>query len=369
MTKEILYLITILIVLLDSYYFAIYLAQSIKGGKKRKERNYFSFISVIVPVYNGESTLRECLSSLLRSDYKGFEVIVVNDGSTDRTSEILREYKKIEVLTIPHAGKSEALNFGIQRAKGEIVLTDADTIFERDTLSKLSRNLEKFHAVSGNLRVAKAKGFFGRLQRIEHLRASMFKKVSLFRSKIDIIPGPIGAFRKEVFEECKFAGSQVEDLEFTLKLKEKAFKITYEPEALAYTRMPENLKAFIRQRFRWSCGNFQLAFEKKISPLSILVTLFLASLDLTILSLAFLTKSYVLLAGFLAFLSFTMIVGNAVEREKLFFDSLIFPLFMWFLDFFILALYITVFLRYFLLSKRIIRICENRFWWFVGKWN
>ncbi|MFQ6087288.1 MAG: glycosyltransferase [Candidatus Methanofastidiosia archaeon] len=368
MIKE-LYLITILVVLLDSYYFAIYLTQSIKGGKKRKEVNYFPFLSVIVPVYNGESTIRECLSSLLRSDYENFEVIVVNDGSVDRTSEILGEYKEIEVLTISHAGKSEALNFGIQRANGDIVLTDADTIFEKDTLSKLSRNLEKFHAVAGNLQVLKAKGFFGRLQRIEHLRASMFKKISLFRSKVDIIPGPIGAYRREIFKECKFADSLVEDLEFALKLKEKGFKITYEPEALAYTRMPENLMAFLKQRFRWSFGNFQLVVEKKISPLSILVTLFLASLDLAILSLAFLLKSYVLLAGFFAFLSFTMVCGNLIEREKLFFDSFIFPFFMWFLDFFILALYIAVFLRYFLFGKRIIRICENRLWWFVGKWN
>lgn len=99
-------------------------------------------ISIIIPVFNENGVIAECTNSLMKQDYGDFEIIVVDDGSTDNTKEILtqlqRKYKKIKVVWGNHKGPGAARNNGVKQSKGEIlVFVDADMTFEKDFLSSL----------------------------------------------------------------------------------------------------------------------------------------------------------------------------------------------------------------------------------------
>jgi glycosyltransferase involved in cell wall biosynthesis len=97
-------------------------------------------VSVVVPVYNSESTVGKCLNSLVEQDHPSFEVIVVDDGSTDKTAQICASYSQITVLSPGKVGPSRARNLGIDEAKGEFVaFTDADCIVNRDWLTELEK--------------------------------------------------------------------------------------------------------------------------------------------------------------------------------------------------------------------------------------
>src|SRR5438270_3561744 len=129
---------------------------------RRREREhtgekYEPFVSVIVPAYNEEFVIEATIRSLLNSDYENFEIIVVDDGSQDRTSEVVREHfgdePLVRLFTEKNAGKSAALNLGLRQSKGEIIVAlDADTQFPADTIRALARRFgdPKMGAVAGN---------------------------------------------------------------------------------------------------------------------------------------------------------------------------------------------------------------------------
>jgi len=96
------------------------------------------FVSVIIPVRNGQHTLKKCLDSVRKLDYPNFEVIVINDGSTDGTAHILSEYSDFKIISTRGVGPSRARNMAIGQAKGEFVaFTDADCIVDSKWLDSL----------------------------------------------------------------------------------------------------------------------------------------------------------------------------------------------------------------------------------------
>jgi cellulose synthase/poly-beta-1,6-N-acetylglucosamine synthase-like glycosyltransferase len=316
------------IILYDSYYFSIFFFQSLRNPAL----HYASPVSVIVPVYNNESTIRECIQSILKSEYDIEEIIVVNDGSTDRTKEILDSLTGITPYNIPHAGKAAALNYGIEHSSGDIVTVDADTIVGKKTVKTLVRNLSVYDAVAGNLQVSNRKGFLGRSQAVEHVRAAMFKKVAHYFDDIDIVPGPIGAFKREIFSQITYGTSAVEDMELTQKLREKNFTVGYEQGAKAYTVMPSTWASFVKQRFRWAKGNLELFIEGTVPRRKFITGYLFAFLDLFFVLLCLFSHYYFLLFLFFLFESCTMVVGNHREKAGLFVESILFPVFMLFFD-------------------------------------
>lgn len=331
----------VLVLFLDVYHFLLYLLS--KNGI-REEGAYAPFLSVVIPVYNNASTIRECIDSVKDSNYRDFEIIVVNDGSQDSTPDILKEMDGVLVINQPHSGKYAALNAGIRKAKGDIVTIDADTVIEKDTLAHLGRKLFSFHAVAGNLRV-RNDGLLAACQAIEHIRAAMFKRIASGKGELDIIPGPIGAFRREVFRKLQFEKTLVEDFDLTIRMRDEGYSIGYEPHAIAYTSMPTTLGPFLSQRARWAEGNISLAQQRKIPPTKIICSILYASLDLLILILSFASQHYAALLIFFSLESLTMIAGNHLERGKKGIASLFFPLFMWFLDASILLTYAYAFIH------------------------
>lgn len=323
-----LYVLLLIIIVYDSYYFGIFLYQSFK----KTVIKYSPQISVVVPVYNNELTIEKCIQSILNSDYTIKEIIVVNDGSTDKTKEILDSLTGVTVYHIPHSGKAAALNYGIAHSSHDIVTVDADTVVHEDTVKKLVRNLKVYDAVAGNLHVSTRKGFLGRSQAIEHVRAAMFKKVAQYFDEVDIVPGPIGAFKRHVFSQVQYGTSLVEDMELTQKLREKNFTIGYEQEAKAYTEMPHTWASFLNQRFRWAQGNLKLASKGEIPLRKIIPGYFMACADVLLVVLCVLTHHFLLLFLFFLFESFTMVVGTYKENTNYYAESVLFPVFMIFLD-------------------------------------
>jgi len=172
----------------------------------------------------------------------------------------------------------------------------------------------------------------------------MFRRIAMFKGKIDFIPGVFAAFKRKVFEEEKFCKSKVEDYAFSEKIRDK-FRITYDPEAIAYTIMPENLKSLYRQRKYWALGNIEELYKKN-NLKKLFAYYYLAVLDIIILILSFLSGNFIPLALFFAFESLTMITANRKEKGNCNFESLIFPFFMYFLAFFYLIVYISAFIEF-----------------------
>jgi cellulose synthase/poly-beta-1,6-N-acetylglucosamine synthase-like glycosyltransferase len=317
------------VIVYDAYYFGIFLYQSFKKG----EIEFSPPFSVIIPVYNNESTIKRCIKSVLDSECTLKQVIVVNDGSTDRTKEVLESFgDEIIALDIPHSGKAAALNHGIQHALYDIVTVDADTVVESDAIKMLVRNLKVYDAVAGNLQVLNKKGFLGRSQAVEHVRVAMFRKVAQYFDDVDIVPGPIGAFKKDIFSHIRYGTSVVEDMELTQKLRDGHYTIGYEQKARAYTEMPVTWKTFWRQRSRWAKGNVELVVQRKTPVKKVIPGYLLALADVLLVVICLIHQYMGLLVLFFSFESVTMLIGNYREKTDCFVESVFFPFFMLFFD-------------------------------------
>ncbi|MGI0081339.1 MAG: glycosyltransferase, partial [Nitrososphaerales archaeon] len=117
------------------------LAASTREPSKENESGSYPFVSIVLPVFNDQDTLKDCLDSLRKQSYSNFEIIVVNDASSDRSPEIVQEMSRqdsrLRLLDIPHSGTSTAKNSGFQESKGSIIFfAEGDAIYDDSYLSK-----------------------------------------------------------------------------------------------------------------------------------------------------------------------------------------------------------------------------------------
>lgn len=247
-----------------------------------KETNFYPFVSIIVPAYNEGVTIFDSVSSLLQLDYPNFEIIIVNDGSTDDTAQqaekLVGMHKgkygntiKVTLINKKNGGKSKALNTGIQYSKAEFVLCmDGDSILSPETLKLGIRHFQhpEIGAVAGNVKVVNRKNLITKLQALEYVEGlNMARNAQSLMKSVNIIPGPIGIFRKKAIIAAGWYSSDTfaEDADLTLKISEAGWKIVYEPMAISYTEAPEKLYNLLKQRYRWTRGILQsLRKHKKI---------------------------------------------------------------------------------------------------------
>jgi peptidoglycan/xylan/chitin deacetylase (PgdA/CDA1 family)/GT2 family glycosyltransferase len=236
-----------------------------------KRLRYLGPISVIVPAYNESANIAATVRSLLASDYPHVEVIVVDDGSTDGTADIVRALRLpgVSVIEQANAGKPAALNTGIRHARGDIlVLVDGDTVFEPDALGRLVQPLSDpdVGAVSGNTKVANRSGLLGRWQHVEYVIG-----FNLDRRMFDIarcmptVPGAIGAFRRETLRDVGGVSGQTlaEDTDLTMAVIRAGWRVVYTPDAVAWTEAPSSLRQLWRQRYRWCYGTMQAMWKHR----------------------------------------------------------------------------------------------------------
>ncbi|AFN75476.1 glucosaminyltransferase [Melioribacter roseus P3M-2] len=240
---------------------------------------YYPFVSIIVPVYNEGKIIKSSVESLLGLDYPNYEIIIVNDGSTDDTAEIAeslvgyhkgkRAMIKVSLINKPNGGKSKALNAGIQYSEAQFVLCmDGDSQLTTDTLKMAMRHFvdPAVGAVAGNVKVQNRKKMLTDLQALEYLEGlNLARSAQGFMQMVNIIPGPIGVFRKSTLRDAGFYSSDTfaEDADITLKILAKGWKIVYEPKAIAYTEAPVTIYQLLKQRYRWTRGILQAIRKHK----------------------------------------------------------------------------------------------------------
>ena len=188
-------------------------AQYVRSRRREIEHfgeRYQPLVSVVVPAFNEERVITRTIDSLLASEYENFEIIVVDDGSTDDTHDIVVEQfgddPRVSVYTKPNGGKAAALNFGWQKATGEVVIAlDADTLFEPETLAALAHRFAdpKIGAVAGNAKVGNRINIVTKWQALEYITSQNFdRRAFASLNCITVVPGSVGAWRREVLEEA-----------------------------------------------------------------------------------------------------------------------------------------------------------------------
>lgn len=239
-----------------------------QSKKKGKNDAYRPLVSILAPCYNEGLTLTNCIKGLVDQTYENIEILIINDGSTDNTQKVAEglalQYPKIRVMSKKNGGKASALNYGLEYALGEIVVCiDGDTIFKRDAVERLVSSFDdpKVVAVAGNVRIANASTILSKNQSLEYITGqNLEKRTFSYLNCVQVISGCIGAFKKDKLKEVGgySADTMVEDMDLTLALAKKGYKIVYNPEAIAYTEGPTDLKSFMKQRYRWSYGRYEV---------------------------------------------------------------------------------------------------------------
>src|SRR3954454_19416286 len=229
----------------------------------------YPFVSVIVPAFNESEVIQSSLSSLLELRYPYYEIIAVDDGSTDGTFERMREFEgnhygvRVSVYRKENSGKADTLNYGIRRSKAPIVVCmDSDSRLTADALRYAMFHFRDPHvgAVAGNVKVINRHNIWTKLQALEYIEGlNLVRNAQAFFRSVNVIPGPIGIFRRKAIEATGGYDSDTfaEDFDMTVKILADGWKIDYEPKAIAYTEAPEELLDIIQQRYRWSRGILQ----------------------------------------------------------------------------------------------------------------
>lgn len=252
------------------------LAQYVRSRKRDRKHfgeEYQPFVSIVVPAFNEEKVIGRTIESLLASDYPDFEVIVVDDGSSDDTYQTALVYaerdSRVAVHTKENGGKAEALNFGWHHAKGEVIVAlDADTLFTEGTLRALARRFadEKIGAIAGNAKVGNRINVVTRWQALEYVTSqNLDRRAFSSLNCITVVPGSVGAWRRNVLESLGGFSSETlaEDQDLTIRVRKAGYKIGYEEDAIGYTEAPDTLLTLARQRFRWSFGTLQCMWKHK----------------------------------------------------------------------------------------------------------
>jgi len=234
-------------------------------------------VSVLVPAYNEEAGIESTVRSLLASDYPQLQIIVIDDGSTDRTAELAEGIEDPRVLVVRklNGGKAAALNTGLGHASHDIlVMVDADTVFEPDAIHHLVQPLAHpaVGAVSGNTKVGNRRGLLAKWQHLEYcfgfnLDRRMFEVLECMTT----VPGAIGAFRRDAIEGVGGVSDDTlaEDTDLTMALWRAGWRVLYEESAVAWTEVPTSLRQLWRQRYRWCFGTIQSMWKHRGAVLEV----------------------------------------------------------------------------------------------------
>ncbi|MEO1012344.1 MAG: glycosyltransferase [Bacteroidota bacterium] len=279
-------------------------------------------VSIVAPAFNEATTIVQNVKSLLSQEYPKFEVVIINDGSTDDTLEkLITEfslvrvnffyqekiatqpvrghykstdpvYSKLLVVDKENGGsKADGSNAGINSAKYNLfICTDVDCILRKDTISTLVtpfiENTDKVIATGGMIRISNAcefkdgvlrqshfpSNFFARFQELEYTRAFVFGRMAWTKiNSLLLVSGGLGMFHKETAIEAGgyWHKSMGEDMDLILRMrqlmhrKKERFLIKYVPETLCWTEVPSTLSIFLRQRTRWGRGLIQTLYRHK----------------------------------------------------------------------------------------------------------
>ncbi len=226
--------------------------------------------TVIVPAYNERAGIEASVRSLVASNHP-VEVIVVDDGSTDGTADLVESLRLpgVRVIRQENGGKPSALNAGIAAASCELlVMVDGDTVFEPDSVRALLQPFAdpRVGAVSGNAKVGNRGGLLGRWQHIEYVVGfNLDRRLFDLAECMPTVPGAIGGFRRSALRRIGGVSevTLAEDTDLTMALCRDGWRVVYEERAVAWTEAPATLGALWKQRYRWCYGTMQAMWKHR----------------------------------------------------------------------------------------------------------
>jgi cellulose synthase/poly-beta-1,6-N-acetylglucosamine synthase-like glycosyltransferase/peptidoglycan/xylan/chitin deacetylase (PgdA/CDA1 family) len=246
--------------------------------KSVREEPFRDPVTIIVAAFNEEANIAATLTSLLASDHPDLEVIVVDDGSTDGTADILADFAhRVTVLRQRNGGKAAALTYGLSRARHEvIVMVDGDTVFEPTTLAALVAPMSDpaVGAVAGNTKIANRGGMLGRWQHLEYvIGMNLDRRMFQLLDCMPTVPGAVGAFRRAAFAGVRGgvpSRTLAEDTDLTMAINLSGWRVVYAADAIAWTEAPSGIRALAKQRFRWCYGTMQAMWvhRRSVRPVS-----------------------------------------------------------------------------------------------------
>lgn len=226
-------------------------------------------VTVIVPAYNEATVIERTIRSILASRYPSLSVLVVDDGSTDDTVDILRsaflDDNRVALIRQSNRGKWYAENAAIDVIETDFfVVVDADTLLDPNALGHLMRPFadERVGAVAGTVEVGNPVNFIALCQKLEYLISqSVMRRAYEVFDGILVVPGAIGAWRVEAVRKAGLVSGDTitEDADLTVAVHRAGYKVAFQPEAVSYTEVPETASAFLKQRLRWSLGMLQVS--------------------------------------------------------------------------------------------------------------
>jgi peptidoglycan-N-acetylglucosamine deacetylase len=229
-----------------------------KSVPKTKEK--FDTITIIIPAHDEEQFIAACIHSVMRARFPGKkEIIVVDDGSTDRTAEIVRQHKGVKLFRRPHTGKSASINYALARSKSKLVaVVDGDSAIHIDALENM---LPLFYtadvaAVSAVIKVKNRTSLLTYWLHIEQLYSSLTRSLCAKVNVNIVAAGPLSVFRRDKLEEIGGFGTKgyTEDMDIAIRLIRAGYKVEYAEKAITETNMPVTFKGFLRQRTRSARG-------------------------------------------------------------------------------------------------------------------
>jgi poly-beta-1,6 N-acetyl-D-glucosamine synthase len=234
-------------------------------------------VSVLIPAWNEEVGILKTLRSVLAARYSNFEVIVINDGSTDNTHQLVTDFIAqheqkaakpitIKYLRLPNGGKAKAMNQGLKIASGEFVITiDADSVMDPMAIDRMVKRFDndKVGGVAGNVVIANRYKPIELMQQLEYLVGFFFKRADSVMGSLFIIGGAAAAYRKSALDAIGGFDESIitEDIELSTRLLKYGYSTRYAHDAIVYTEGPSDFASLCRQRLRWKHGRL-LTFLK-----------------------------------------------------------------------------------------------------------
>ncbi|KQT35271.1 hypothetical protein ASG29_03980 [Sphingomonas sp. Leaf412] len=232
-----------------------------------------TFVSVLIPAFNEARVIEASVRRILGSVGARLEVIVVDDGSTDGTRDVVAGAfgidPRVTLLTLPNGGKARALNAALRVARGDVVVAlDADTQFEPETIARLLRWFADpaIGAVAGNARVGNAVNLVTRWQALEYVTAQNLERRALHAmGAVTVVPGAVGAWRRTALDAVGGYPDDTlaEDQDLTIAIQRAGWRIACDMTAIAWTEAPETARALFLQRYRWAYGTLQCLWKHR----------------------------------------------------------------------------------------------------------
>jgi len=248
-------------------------------------------LSVLIPAYNEENNVKDTINSVKNVNYPKelLEIIVINDGSKDKTFDIIKNVDGIKIIDKKNTGKADSLNLALKFANGEIiVINDSDSFPEKDAFARMVYCFKDkdVGAVTSSIFVKNKNNLLEKLQAIEYMIIAYGRKLLEYVDGVFVTPGALSMYRKEAL--LKIGGfdknNLTEDIEVAWNLLSKLYKIKMCFAARTYTKTPNKFKNWWRQRLRWDIGGFQTlykykgtVFRKKYQNLGLFVVPFFGS--------------------------------------------------------------------------------------------